>query len=328
MKKHVLIADRFASDSLIYLQSQQNLTIEVAPDPLQLPSESLKRANALIIRSRTSINEKILQASPQLQVVITCTSGFDHIDLEKTEKWGITVMHTPTANIESAAQLTLGHMINLAHQIPKGQQQVKDGLWKRDHIVGTELCGRTLGIVGLGRIGSRVAEIAKALKMELIVFDPYQKDEVFESLGIARSSYEEVLKTADILTFHVPKTPETKYMLNRSHFEFIHRGVIIINTSRGSVIHEQDLIQALKMGWIRAVGLDVFEKEPLSTQSPLLTFEQVVGTPHIGANTDEAFYKASQLAATKLVRFFGDGSTSDTLPPKAEWYGAATFAKD
>jgi D-3-phosphoglycerate dehydrogenase len=130
-----------------------------------------------------------------------------------------------------------------------------------------------------------------------------------------------------VISFHVPQTPETKYMLRRSQFEFIRRGTILVNTSRGMVIHEADLCEALEQGWIRSAGLDVFEKEPLPRTSKLLNYPQVLLTPHIGANTEEAFHKASQAAANKCVRFFGDGTTSETLPPKASWYGApAPFA--
>ncbi|HEY1078793.1 MAG TPA: NAD(P)-dependent oxidoreductase, partial [Bdellovibrio sp.] len=252
-------------------------------------------------------------------------SGFDHIDLDATQKWGVTVMHTPSANVDSAAQLTWGLVLNCVNNIQQGHKMVKAGDWNRDAITGIELSGRNYGIVGLGRIGTRVAEIAQAFGMNVVAFDPYQEDSVFEKLKIPRLSYEEVLKTADVVSFHVPKTLETEHMLNRSHFEYLHRGIVLINTSRGSVINENDLCEALGKGWLRAVGLDVFEKEPLQRNSNLLTYNNVTMTPHIGANTEDAFFKASQVAANKLMAFFVDGSTSDTLPPRAPWYGAAPF---
>lgn len=325
MKKKILVTDRFAQDSFLYLQQQNGFELVRADHPQHLPLEHLVSAHALIIRSRTKIDEELLKKARQLQVIITCTSGFDHIDLDATTKWGITVMNTPTANIESAAQLTWGLVLSSANNLQQANKMVKAGDWKRDLITGIELSGRTYGIVGLGRIGSRVAEFAQCFGMNVIAFDPYAEDGNFERLKIPRVSYEEVLKTADILSFHVPKTLETEHMLNRSHFEYLHRGMILINTSRGSVINENDLCEALGKGWIRAVGLDVFEKEPLSRNSNLLSFPQVILTPHIGANTEDAFFKASQIAANKLVTFFMDGSTSDTLPPRAPWYGAAPF---
>ncbi|QLY26774.1 D-2-hydroxyacid dehydrogenase [Bdellovibrio sp. KM01] len=327
MKKKILITDRFAQDSFLYLQQNENFEVIRSDSHIHLPLEHLVSAHALIIRSRTVINDELLQKARQLQLIITCTSGFDHIDLAATEKWGITVMHTPTANVQSAAQLTWGLVLACVNNLIPAQKMVKDGEWKRDLITGIELSGRTYGIIGLGRIGSRVAEFAQAFGMNVVAFDPYAADENFERLNIPRLSYEEVLKSADVISFHVPKTLETEHMLDRSHFEYIHRGIVLVNTSRGSVINENDLCEALGNGWLRSVGLDVFEKEPLSKTSNLLGYPKVVVTPHIGANTEDAFFKASQVAANKLMAFFVDGSTSDTLPPRAPWYGATPFDK-
>ncbi len=328
MKKNVLITDRFSIESLILLQQNSELHITKSADPKNIDEQDLKNAHALIIRSRTPITEALLSKAPNLQLIITCTSGFDHIDLDATQKWGITVMHTPNANIQSAAQLTWSLVLACANNLITAGKMLKAGEWKRELVTGTELSGRTYGIVGLGRIGSRVAEIAQAFGMTVIAYDPYQEDEVFEKLNLARSSYEEVLKSADVLSFHVPKTLETDHMLNRSHFEYIHRGVILINTSRGSIINENDLYEALQKGWIKSAGLDVFEKEPLDRNSNLLKLSNVILTPHIGANTHEAFDKASDIAASKLLRFFENGSTTDTLPPRAPWYGAAPYKGD
>lgn len=325
-KKKILITDRFAQDSYLYLSQNPQFDVVRSDSYTHFSPDHLASANALLIRSRTKIDEALLNKARNLQVIITATSGFDHIDLEATQKWGVTVMHTPHANIESAAQLTFGLVLNCTSQIHAGHRMVKAGdEWRRELIPAMELSGRTYGLIGLGRIGSRVAELAQAFGMNVVAYDPYQEDEVFEKYKIPRLSYEEVLKTADVLSFHVPKTLETEYMLNRSHFEYIHRGVVLINTSRGSVIKENDLIEAIENGWIKSVGLDVFEKEPLPRSSKLLNFPNVILTPHIGANAEEAFFKASQMAATKLVSFFTDGSTSDTLPPRVAWYGATPF---
>lgn len=325
MTKKILIMDRFSQESFLFLKQQPGFEVVRAESPEKIPLEHLMTSHALIIRSKTRIDENLLKNSPKLQLIITATSGFDHIDLEATQKWGITVMHTPTANVESAAQLTWGLVLNCSSQIQAGHRGIKAGEWNRDTLVGLELSGRTFGIIGLGRIGTRVAQIAKAFGMNVVAFDPYQDDDCFERLRVERLSYEEVLKTSDVISFHVPKTLETDKMLTRSHFEYIHRGIILINTSRGSVISESDLCDALENDFLRAVGLDVFEKEPLSRTSKLLNYQQVLLTPHIGANTDEAFYKASNTAAEKLIRFFTDGSTSDTLPPRVPWYGATPF---
>lgn len=322
MKKKILITDRFSQESFLFLQQSGLFEITRAESPQKLPLEKLGDVNCLLIRSRTRIDEALLKNTPHLQAVITATSGFDHIDLEATTRWGITVMNTPSANIESASQLTWALVLACCSKIVNANKSVKAGEWNRDPFLGTELYGRTYGIVGLGRIGSRVAQIARAFGMKVLAYDPYQEDERFDLLQVDRVSFEEVLKSSDVISFHVPKTLETDRMLNQSHFEYIQRGVILINTSRGSVINEADLVSALEKNYVQAAGLDVFEKEPLPRSSNLLQFPQVVLTPHIGAHTEEAFEKASRQAAEKALRFFVDGSTSDTLPPRVSWYGA------
>ena len=320
-KKKILITDRFNQDSLLTLSSQAFLNVEKTLAP-SLDKVDMKDVHGLIIRSRTVIDDELLSRSKKLQVIITATSGFDHIDLVAAEKWGVTVMFTPEANIESATQITWALILTSCSQITQSHKMMKAGEWARDKVEGTELYKKTLGIVGLGRIGSRVAEIANAFGMNVIAYDPYCDEKNFRQANAERVAFEEILKTSDVLTFHVPKTLETKHMLNRSHFEYIHRGIVLVNASRGSVINENDLCEALENGWIGAVGLDVFEKEPLPRQSRLLNYANVTLTPHCGANSKEAFAKASEQAALKLIRFFQDSSTSDTLPPRAAWYGA------
>lgn len=321
-KKKILITDRFAQDSFLWLQRHPNFEVVKGEQPSAPPQEHLLTAHALLIRSRTVIDEKMLKKARQLQLIVTATSGFDHIDLEACTKWGITVMHTPAANIESAAQLTWALTLSCASKVREARRLIESGDWARDKIIGMELSGRTLGIVGLGRIGSRVARHAQTFGMNVVAHDPYVEEIVFDRLNAQRLQFEELLRASDIVTFHVPKTAETEGMLNRGLLERIPRGFILINTSRGTVVPEADLIEGLEKGWIRSAGLDVFEKEPLPTDSGLLNNPHVVLTPHIGANTEEAFFKASQMAAEKTVGFFLDGGTSDTLPPRVPWYGA------
>lgn len=320
--KKILITDRFSQEALLMLTSNPHLEVLKSSSP-DLTNSDLTGVHGLIIRSKTQITRELLAKAKDLQVIITCTSGFDHIDLDATQDWGITVMNTPDANIESAAQLTWALVLACASKLMNAHREVKSGSWARDLLVGSELSQKTYGIIGLGRIGTRVAEIAEAFHMNVIAFDPYQSDAHFLENNVERAAYEEVLKQADVLSFHVPRTRETNNMLSMSQFEYIHRGIILINTSRGSVISEQDLVLALEQGWIGACGLDVFEKEPLPRQSKLLSDSRVILTPHIGAGTREAFSKASEQAALQMVRFFLEGSTQNTLPPKADWYGAS-----
>lgn len=320
-KKKILITDRFSHEAFLTLSQQPFLSVSKSPSP-DLREVDVSDIHGIITRSRTSIDEKFFSRAKKLQVIITATSGFDHIDLKAAEKWGVTVMFTPNANVESATQQTWALVLACANKISQSHRALKAGVWDRDAVTGFELNQKTYGIVGLGRIGRRVSEIAQAFGMNVIAYDPYCEESQFRQSGIERVAYEEILKSSDVLSFHVPLTTETHHMLNRSHFEYIHRGMILVNTSRGSVVHEQDLCEALENGWIGGVGLDVFEKEPLPRNSKLLNYPQVVVTPHCGANTQDAFAKASEQAALKTIRFFVDSSTSDTLPPKAAWYGA------
>jgi D-3-phosphoglycerate dehydrogenase len=320
-QKNILVTDRFSHEAYLTLSQQPFLSVQKTESP-QLHKQDISQVHGLVIRSRTVIDEAVFERAKKLQVIITSTSGFDHIDLDAAQKWGVTVMFTPEANVESASQLTWALVLACANKLPQAHRALKAGEWNRDAVQGIELNRKTYGIVGLGRIGSRVAEFANAFGMNVIAYDPYADEAAFREAAAERVAYEEILKHADVLSYHVPKTDETNAMLNRSHFEYIHRGLILINTSRGSVVREQDLCEALENGWIGAAGLDVFEKEPLPRNSKLLQYNNVVVTPHCGANTSEAFAKASEQAALKLIRFFVDSSTSDTLPPKAAWYGA------
>ena len=230
-------------------------------------------------------------------------------------------MFTPKANIESAAQLTWSLVLSCAQRLPEAEHLLRQNQWARDKVVGSELSGKTYGIIGLGRIGSRVSEIAKVFNMNVIASDPYLDASEFQNLKVERTSLEDLLIRSDVLSLHVPATPETHHLLGRAELSSC-RGVILVNTSRGSVVDEDALIEALGQGTVIGAGLDVFSKEPLPMNSSLLTHSRLVMTPHIGANTLEAFEKASEAAADKLVCFFVDGTTSDTLPPKAAWYTA------
>lgn len=328
MTKNILITDRFAAESLSWLERHPHLKIDRTDHPSKWPLDRVVGAHALLIRSRTPIDEGLLKRARQLQVIITATSGFDHIDLDACAKWGVTVMHTPTANVESAAQLTWALLLNLANRVQLSRPLIESGDWRRDQVIGMELSGRTHGIVGLGRIGSRVARLAQAFGMQVLAFDPYQSESHFEKTGVVRASLEELLRQSDSVSLHVPKTAETENMLTREMLSRIPRPLLLVNTSRGSVAREADLLFALRHRWLGGLGLDVFLDEPLDPASELLREPQVVLTPHIGANTEDAFIKASQSAAEKLVNFFLDGSTSETLPPRAPWYGATPLKAD
>lgn len=319
MKPYIVICEKFTTEATVTLKSSQ-LAEVVKLSSLDELAAHLTKATGLIIRSKTKITRELISQAPNLNLIITCTSGFDHIDLLATQEKNIHVMYTPNANAQSAAELTWGLILNTHRPIIESNKQIKAGLWDREKLApGFELADKTIGIVGLGRIGQKIATFAKAFSMNVVAFDPYAEDEVFEHFKLERSSYEELLKQSDIITFHVPLTKETKNMMNRSHFEYTNKDVVIINASRGSVVNEDDLCEALDEGVVRMCGLDVFTKEPLSRESKLLKSPKVVLTQHIGAMTEQAFAKASMEATQLCIEFLKNNKTQNTLPFKNNW---------
>lgn len=322
-QKKILICDRFSTEAFAYLKKNSNFeVIPIKSD--EHFAEQLPSAHGLMIRSKQKITAQVLDQAKNLEVIVTCTSGYDHIDLVETKKRNITVAYTPEANQVAAAELTWGLVLACARHIVPSHHQIKAGKWVREPFVGFELSGKTYGVVGLGRIGSRVAKIANAFGMTVLAFDPYQDDDQFEKANAQRASYEELLKQSDVISFHVPATKETKYMFNRSHYEFVSPEVLIVNTSRGSVIQEDDLALALTEKKIRAAGLDVFEKEPLPHISKLMKCTNVVLTSHLGAFTEEAFAKASMQGALQIEKYFKSNTTDNLLPLINNW-GSLSF---
>lgn len=317
--KTVLITDRLSESATRQLESSETLKVTKSLSP-QPQSHELLGVHAMIIRSKTQITEQLLHDAKQLQLIITCTSGFDHIDLKATNKWGITVMFTPKANVESAAELTWMMAMMMARQYPKSQELIASGRWNKESALGFELRGKNYGIVGFGRIGQRVCEIAKAFQMNVFCFDPYQKNAAFQRYKTKHATLERLFETCDVVSLHVPKTRKTLGMIDLKLMTGAKQNLCLINTSRGGVVNEADCLSALQKGNLQYAALDVFETEPLSSTSPLAAENKILKTPHIGANTVDAMERASQMAVEKLLRFFQEGTTSDTLPPKDQWY--------
>ena len=326
----ILICDRFALEAKVELSQNKKFNVQTySTEPNHFHSgseEKLTKAHALIIRSKFFITKELLDKTPDLKLIVTCTSGFDHIDLNETQKRNICVMFTPEANTTSAAELTWSLLLACNRSIIKADATLKKGLWAREPFLGTELSSKTLGLVGLGRIGKKVATYANAFGMNVLAFDPYVEASAFVESKATRVSYEEILKQSDILSFHVPATQETKNMFSQSQIEYIHPELILINTSRGSVINEDDLVKALQDKKMKYAALDVFAKEPLNPNSKLLNCPNLILTPHLGAYTDEAFLKASFEASQYVQQFFEENKMKNTLPLKNDW-GLLSFSE-
>lgn len=317
MKPKLLITDRFSIEAEAHLKAHFNVLRSESHNPT---TEELKDIKALIIRSRTKITKEFLDLAPSVELIITSTSGYDHIDFEETMKRNIKTSYTPEANAQSTAELTILLMLSCAREINLANKMVRESNWKRTELKAFELSGKTLGIVGLGRVGSRVAKIASAMNMKIYAYDPYIEDEEFQKLHVQRLGYTEILRMCNVVTYHVPLTKETYQMLNRRLFEDSLPQMIVINASRGDVFNEQDILYGLETGAIERAGLDVFVKEPLPKDSALITHPKVVTTPHIGATTEEAFMASSIMAADKCIDYFKGNKLNDELPAEAPWW--------
>lgn len=300
----VLVCDPVSSKCIDILKSAG---LEVSYQPKISADELIKQIpeyDAVIVRSRTKITSSVIEAGKKLRVIGRAGVGLDNIDTETAAKKGIAVLNTPESSTEAVAELVLGLMLSLARKIPLGDKGIKEGRWLKGEMMGIELKGKTLGIVGLGRIGSRVGALAKAFGMNILVYDVIQlPEQLIKSLDAKVVDLDTLLSNSDFVTLHVPLTPETKHMMNRERFAKMKKGAYLINASRGEVVDEEALYAALKDGWLAGAALDVFEQEPPTSE--VVKLPNVVCTPHIGAQTVEAQDAAGELLAEKVIKALG-----------------------
>lgn len=282
--------------------------------------DSVHDCEGLLIRSQTKVNSEFLNQAKNLKIVVTATSGFDHIDWKECRKRNIVVAFTPQANVSATAELTMFLIIASLRGTLAQIKNAQVGEWRNQLVRAEGLEGKTLGIVGLGRVGRKVAQLARAFDMQVLAYDPYVDPKIFSSLSIEQFGFVEILRASDVITFHVPLTRETKHMINGPTLRETAHHAHIINASRGAVIDESELLVALREKRIHSVALDVLEKEPPSKSSELLNHPGAIVTPHVGAFTKQAFTKASQAAVDRLFEFIDGNVVSDTLPIEAAWF--------
>lgn len=266
---------------------------------------ALADASAVLIRSATNIDAEAIAAGKQLKVIARAGVGLDNVDIKSATEAGVMVVNAPTSNVVSAAELAIGHLLSLARHIPDANASAKSGEWKRSKFTGVELYEKTIGIIGLGRIGTLVAQRLAGFGADLVAYDPYVTPARAQQLGVTMMSLDELMAASDFITIHIPKTPETTGMIGTDQFALAKPNLRIVNASRGGIIDEDALYAALKSGRIAGAGLDVFVSEP-PTGSPLLTLDNIILTPHLGASTDEAQEKAG-VAVARSVRLALDG---------------------
>jgi D-3-phosphoglycerate dehydrogenase / 2-oxoglutarate reductase len=284
----VLVTDNISEEGIVKLTWDNTVDVDIRPG---IKADELSGVigdyDGIITRSGTSIPASILERPGRLKVIGRAGVGLDNIDIEAASKRGIIVMNSPTGNTLAATELTLGIMLAAARKIPLANNSLKEGKWDRKKFMGIELYNKSLGIVGLGRIGTNVATRAKSFGMRVIVYDPYIKKSKAETIGVTLyDNLVDLLKEVDFITFHTPLTAATRNMIGKKEIDCMKDGVIFVNCARGGIVNESDLYDGLKSGKIFSAGVDVFEKEPAGSNK-LLELENVFATPHIGANTRE-----------------------------------------
>ncbi|MFD3803776.1 phosphoglycerate dehydrogenase [Streptomyces sp. NPDC058611] len=257
-------------------------------------------ADAILVRSATKVDAEAIAAAKKLRVVARAGVGLDNVDVSAATKAGVMVVNAPTSNIVTAAELACGLLVATARNIPQANTALKNGEWKRNKYTGVELSEKTLGVVGLGRIGVLVAQRMSAFGMKIVAYDPYVQPARAAQMGVKMLTLDELLEVADFITVHLPKTPETLGLIGDEALHKVKPSVRIVNAARGGIVDEAALYTAIKEGRVAGAGLDVYAKEPC-TDSPLFELDQVVCTPHLGASTDEAQEKAG-VSVAKSVR--------------------------
>jgi len=307
---NVLVCDPISPKGIALLQKRPEFTVTVlkqkTPEAELLPL--VKEANAIVVRSETKITKKVIEAAPNLKVVGRAGVGVDNVDVDFATEHGIVVMNTPSGNTISTAELTFSMLMSLARKIPQANMSMKAGLWNRKEFSGTELHGKTLGILGMGRIGSEVAKRALAFGMHVLAYDPYLSLARAKALQVdLKEKVEEVYHDADFVTVHMPSTQETKGMVNAAAFAKMKKGVRILNCARGGIVNEADLYAAIKSGQVGGAALDVYEVEPPPAQFQLRDLPQVIMTPHLGASTAEAQENVGIEVAEAITDFLLQG---------------------
>jgi D-3-phosphoglycerate dehydrogenase len=295
----VLIAEPLADAGVELLRTAHEVDARSAMTREELLA-AVPGADALVVRSATRVDAEVLEAGRDLKVVGRAGIGLDNVDVATATRLGIMVVNAPQSNVISAAEHTVALILAQARNIPQADAALREGRWERGRFQGAELYGKTLGIVGLGRVGALVAQRCNAFGMRLLAYDPFVSRERAAHMGVELASLAEVLARADVITVHLPKTPETTGLIGEAELAAMKRGARLVNTARGGIVDEAALAKAVVDGHLAGAALDVFAEEP-TTQSPLFELDEVVVTPHLGASTAEAQDKAGITIAEQLL---------------------------
>ena len=304
----ILVSDKLAEEGLKILQNEPQFEVDYKPG---LSKEELAEIigdyDAIVIRSATKLPKEILLKANKLKAIGRAGIGVDNVDIDAATEKGIVVMNTPHGNTITTAEHTIAMMMSLTRNIPQATASLKAGKWEKSKFMGTEIFNKTLGIIGIGNIGTIVADRARGLKMKVIGYDPYISEESALKKGIKLVSFDELLKQSDFITIHTPLTNSTKNLINKETIAKMKDGVRIICCARGGIVNEDDLAEALQSGKVKGAALDVFAKEPPDPEHPLFKCENFICTPHLGASTKEAQINVAIAIAEQMIDFLTKG---------------------
>jgi D-3-phosphoglycerate dehydrogenase / 2-oxoglutarate reductase len=318
MTYHILVPDNVHQAALDVLNAAGNVFKVTAPGQMSRAEvlAAIPEADALIIRSATKADAEVLAASTKLKFIARAGVGVDNVDVNKASEMGIAVANTPDGNTIATAEHTFGLMLALARHIPQGHASMQSGKWDRKSFMGVELRGKTLGIIGFGRIGRAIAKRALAFEMNVIAYDPYIAADLAADLGVTLVSLNDLYAGADFITLHSLITDETRGMINRDSIARMKPGIRIINAARGALINDADLAEALKSGQVAGAALDVYAEEPPPANHPLIGLPNVIDTPHLAASTEDAQVAVAVEAAQLVVDALLKGEYKNVVNPQ------------
>ena len=313
MAPRVLVSDDLSPEGIEILRNaglQVDVKVGVKPDELE---RIIADYDALAVRSATKVTGALLERASRLKVVGRAGIGVDNVDLEAATRRGVVVMNTPGGSSTTVAELALAHMLALARHVPQATASVKAGRWEKKRFQGRELAGKTLGVVGIGAIGSVVVERCRAMRMRVIAYDPFIGAEASARLGVTQVPLDELWAQADVISLHVPLTEQTRNLVDARALARMKRGALLVNCARGGLVDEQALADALAAGRIGGAALDVFEQEPPPAGHPLLALDRFICTPHLGASTEEAQSAVSVAIAEQLAAYLTRGEVKNAV---------------
>jgi D-3-phosphoglycerate dehydrogenase len=309
----ILVSDNISGKGVEILRKagfEVDVKMGMSPDELKA---AIPPYHGIVIRSATKVTAEVVEAAENLRVIGRAGSGLDNVDKPAATKKGIVVMNTPGGNTITTAEHTVALMVALARNIPQATASMKSGKWEKKKFMGVEFFNKTLGIVGLGQIGSQVAKKARGMEMNVIAYDPFLSEEKADAVGIRKGSLEEIFRESDFITLHAPLTNETKNLISKKTIKMMKPGVRIINCARGGIVNEKDLYDAIEEGRMAGAALDVFEQEPPPADHPLFKLDNVICTPHLGAATGEAQENVAIAVAEQIVDYLKFGTIRNAV---------------